>query len=361
MQMCLELAKGGIGKVSPNPLVGSVIVKDSEIIASGYHAQVGGAHAELAAIESATVSLEGATLYCNLEPCCHTNKRTPPCAQRIVQEKIAKVVIANLDPNPQVAGNGVQLLRAAGIEVEIGVMQKEGAKLNEIFFTNMQGRRTFVELKMAQTLDGKIATGTGHSKWITGDQSRKLVHSHRARYDAIMVGAHTARIDNPSLTVRVDGKVTSRIRLIFSLAGDLPSDLQIFNDEFKDKTFLVVPEGVTPKLNWPSIACPVDTSGNCDLNALTEKLYQEHHITSVYVEGGSRLHTMFIQQKAFDRLSIFIAPKLMGTGLSPIGDLKISNANEALSFDDFEVSHLGKDLYLTTQTKFREGEQCLPG
>lgn len=348
MQMCFELALKGAGKVSPNPMVGAVIVKDGRIISKGYHHQVGAAHAELDAIENATESLNGAMLYCNLEPCCHTNKRTPPCAQRIVQEQFAKVIISNLDPNPQVAGKGVDLLRAHGVEVEVGVMEQEGKKINEIFFTNMQQQRSFIELKLAQTLDGKIATCSGHSKWITSSQSRQLVHQHRQKYDAIMVGGNTAKIDNPRLTVRLDAHIEPKIRLIMTKTGDLPAHLDIFCDEYKEKTYLVVPAGVTPKLDWQFISAPLDQEGNIDLVALSQVLYQDYQICSVYVEGGKTLHTMYLQQNAFDRLSIFIAPKLMGSGMAPFGDLNINNANDAITLNNMQFMSVGDDLYLTT-------------
>jgi diaminohydroxyphosphoribosylaminopyrimidine deaminase/5-amino-6-(5-phosphoribosylamino)uracil reductase len=169
MKHCFYLAEKGRGMTSPNPLVGCVIVQNDEIVATGYHRKAGLAHAELDAIENTQANLKGATLYCNLEPCCHTNKKTPPCAQRIILENISKVVIANLDPNPYVAGRGVELLRKNGIEVITGVLEEEGEKLNEIFFKNMREQKPFVHLKIAQTLDGKIATNTGSSQWITNE------------------------------------------------------------------------------------------------------------------------------------------------------------------------------------------------
>ena len=219
MHMTLELAKKGAGLVSPNPLVGAIIVKDNEVIAQGYHKKVGLAHAEVDALNNATAPVDGATLFCNLEPCCHTNKRTPPCAPQIIEAGIKKVIIANLDPNPEVAGKGVKLLQDHGIEVVTGILEKEGQQLNEIFFTHITKGKAFVELKMAQTLDGKMASMSGDSKWITSEESRKLVHQHRLNYDAIVVGANTARFDDPSLTVRLD-KVWPKKRLILSKSGN---------------------------------------------------------------------------------------------------------------------------------------------
>ncbi len=202
MKKVFELAKQGIGLVSPNPLVGSLIVKDSQIIGAGFHERYGQFHAELNAIVSAKQPLKGATLYCNLEPCCHTNKQTPPCAQRIIKEGISRVVIANRDPNPEVNGGGIALLKQMGIEVIENICQEEGELLNEVFFTFHRKKRPFIHLKYAQTLDGNIACSSGDSKWITHENARKKAHEMRLKYDAILIGAGTLVADNPALTIR---------------------------------------------------------------------------------------------------------------------------------------------------------------
>jgi diaminohydroxyphosphoribosylaminopyrimidine deaminase/5-amino-6-(5-phosphoribosylamino)uracil reductase len=344
MQMTLELAALGAGAVNPNPMVGAVIVKDDKIIAKGYHRQVGGDHAELDAIKNASESILGATLYCNLEPCCHTNKRTPPCAQRIIKEGISKVVIANLDPNPHVAGKGVELMREHGIEVVTGILETEGAKLNEIFFTHITQQRAHVQLKMAQTLDGNLATNSGDSKWITSKDSRELVHQERLKYDAILVGANTAKRDNPSLTVRLD-KTYPKKRLILTSTGHLPHNLKIFNDEYKDYTYLIVPKGC--KTIHQSIECPMLDDGNFDLNALNVLLYRDYAITSVYVEGGSLVHTSYIKQLAFDRISVFMAPKILGTGLGTVGHLHNELMQQAIEFKHPHWQQVGKDMLFT--------------
>lgn len=341
-----ELALKGAASVNPNPLVGAVIVKDGQIISEGFHAKVGSDHAEASAFNNATQSVKGATLYCNLEPCCHTNKRTPPCAQRIIQEGIKKVVISNLDPNPLVAGRGISLLKDHGIEVVTGVLENEGKILNEIFFTHIQEKRAFVHLKIAQTLDGKIASTSGDSKWITGELSRNKVHQERLKFDAILIGANTARVDNPSLTVRLD-KTYPKKRIILSSSGDLSSNLNLFSDEYKDLTWLILPNDCTPKINHQFINCPTLSNGNFDLNALNTILYEKLGITSIYVEGGNSIHTQYLSQSAYDRLSIFIAPKILGSGQNAIGDLGISKMSDALNLKKLQCQIIGEDIVIS--------------
>lgn len=350
MAYAFEEAKKALGHTSPNPLVGCVIVKNGKIIAKGHHKKSGFDHAELDAIKNATESVEGGTLYCNLEPCCHLNKKTPPCAQRLIQEKIKKVVIANLDPNPEVAGGGVKLLREAGIEVITGVMQKEGEKLNEIFFTHILLKRPFITLKMAQTLDAKLATSTNESKWITGDASREHVHLERKKYDAILVGANTLRVDNPSLTVRTQNETMIKKRIVLSKSALFTKGLKLFEDEFKEHTLLVLPTNIKSHLDIPTLFIDLDNEGNFDLNMLLKELYLKG-ITSLYVEGGPFVHTRFLKERLFDRLDIYIAPKILGSGLPSFGDLGISSLQDAITFDNKEFISLGEDFLFTAKRK----------
>jgi len=350
MQLCFDLALRGAGNVSPNPLVGSIIIRDEQIIGEGFHAKVGDDHAELSAIKNANKNLKGSTLYCNLEPCCHTNKRTAPCAQRIISEGISKVVIANLDPNPQVAGNGVKILEDAGIEVITGILKEEGLILNEIFFKHITQQMPFIQLKMAQTLDGKLATLSGDSKWITNEKSRAHVHSQRENYDGILVGATTARQDNPKLSIRVKGKAERcSKRFILSLSGDLSNELNLFQDSYKDQTYIICPlalkEKVTSGQNF--IFCPMLDELTFDLEALQGILYQDYAITSLYIEGGQTIHTEFLKQNCFDRVSVFIAPKILGNGKSTIGNLHNENMKEALEFENIEWKNFGTDFMFT--------------
>ncbi|HDK41642.1 MAG TPA: bifunctional diaminohydroxyphosphoribosylaminopyrimidine deaminase/5-amino-6-(5-phosphoribosylamino)uracil reductase RibD, partial [Nitrospirae bacterium] len=205
MKKALALAAKGKGRTSPNPVVGAVIVKGKRIIAEGFHKKAGTAHAEIVALKKAGSKARGATLYINLEPCCHTDKKTPPCTKAIIQSGIKKVVVAMKDPNPKVSGQGIRELKKAGINVEIGLMREEALKMNEAFAKFIKKKEPFVILKMAQSLDGKIATAKGESKWITGEESRKLVHRVRNEVDAVLVGIGTVKKDDPSLTCRIKG------------------------------------------------------------------------------------------------------------------------------------------------------------
>lgn len=332
IEECFSLARENRGKTSPNPLVGSVIVKNGNIISRGSHKKSGLAHAELDAIQNAKVDLKGATLYCNLEPCCHLNKKTPPCAQEIVKVGISKVVISNLDPNPNVAGKGVALLKAAGIEVIQDVLKSKGEILNEVFFTHIQKRRPFIHLKWAQTLDGKIATLEGSSKWITNHDSRQYAHQERALYDSILVGANTINQDNPSLTVRVDNKkIECKKRIILAGENSLKSKSKVFTDEYKDQT-LIVSNRTNADLEGIKTLDPEEQGQAIDISKLLSTLYNKG-ICSIYVEGGMNTIAHFINAEIFDRVTVFIAPKLLGAGIS-LNSNEIASMQDAINFSD---------------------------
>lgn len=329
IQRCFQLAKQALGQTSPNPYVGSVIVKEGRILGEGFHAKSGGPHAEIVALENTSEDVSGATLYCNLEPCCHTHKKTPPCAQRLTTLGLKQVVIANLDPNPEVAGRGVEILKEAGIDVITGVLEKEGALLNEVFFTHITKKRPFIHLKWAQTLDGKIATLDNHSKWITGEAARINAHKERALYDAILVGGATANHDNPSLTIRL-GEEICKTRIILSPSLNLKKELKVLNDEFKHKTMVIT----ASKDQMPGIKtlyCPLDENG-FNLDYLMQVLYAQG-LYSLYVEGGMHTISKFIDANLHDRFSIYMAPKLLGPGVSLQTHSKI-HMHDALTFED---------------------------
>ena len=327
MQRCFELAQKGRGYVSPNPLVGSVIVKEGKIISEGFHKACGLAHAEKMARDNCTQDMQGAILYCNLEPCCHTNKKTPPCAQRIIAEGIKKVVIANLDPNPLVAGKGVELLRASGIEVITGIMENVGAELNEIFFHHIIHKTPFIHLKWAQTQDGFMARSDGSSKWISCEEARSHVHNERWNYDAICVGANTLRMDNPHLTARVGPHTKALKRIILTESGKLPMDSHVFTDEYQHNTIIAHPEHT--KVSWKhSIAFS-------SLKDLMEKLYAQG-ICSLYVEGGAKIHQVFLQENIWNKCSVYVGNQNFGTGV-PAPDLTqipFATKKELLKFKD---------------------------
>ena len=313
MERALQLARRGLGQTRPNPAVGAVLVRDGRIIGEGYHQRAGGPHAEVAAIESASESVRGATLYCTLEPCCHEgpHKRTPPCTRRIITEGIKRVVIATQDPNPEVNGRGVEILRAAGIDVSVGTLRREAAFLNEAFSAAVQLRRPFVHLKAAQTLDGYLATNSGHSQWITDIEARTVAHQLRAEADAVVVGAGTVLADDPSLTVRhVRGNQPTRV--VVAGTRPIPSSSKLLS-------------GDPPAI----VFAPENGSDTVDLRAMLEQLYLQG-ITSILVEGGATLFSSFLQQGLWDKLTLFTAFLLLGGGRSTfdgLGRLRIDEAN----------------------------------
>jgi len=360
IKRALQLADKGRGYTSPNPMVGAVLVKDGRIIGEGYHAKYGQKHAEVTAIENATEPIEGATLYCNLEPCCHDipGKNTPPCTQRIIKEKIKRVVISTVDPNPYVNGKGIQELQEAGIRVEKGIAAPEAIKFNEIYFKFIQTRHPFVRLKIAQSLDGRIATKTGDSRWITNQAARKLVHQWRAAYDAILIGKNTLKRDNPSLTVRwAEGQQPYRIVLDAELS--ISPDSPLLRDEFREKTLIFTAE------KWRHAQLPAavrearvlfvpgDEDGFLQLRAVLEKLAQLR-ITSVLVEGGATVFTRFVSQRLFDKLSVFIAPIIIGKGVEAIGDLNINALSDAFRLEEVEVDSIEHQVLVQGYRSVRE-------
>lgn len=336
-----HLAKIAEGNTWPNPLVGAVIVKDGRIIGEGYHHKAGMVHAEVDAIKNATESTEGATIYVNLEPCCHTNKRTPPCAQRLIQEKFKKVVICNLDPNPHVFGEGVKILKAAGIEVEHGILKEAGEELNEVFFTAQRNKRPFMHLKMAATLDGKTALPSGESKWITNEDSRARVQVLRAQSQAIMVGAETVRKDNPKLNVRLANYEGEQpYRVVITKSGKLPATHHLFTDELKARTLIYTQTPLS--FDFPS----EQVVQVANLQEVMTDLFNRK-IISVFLEGGATLATAMMKEKLIDRVSIFLNPSFLGCGTSLLGDLGIDKLAERPFLKQVTTQMIGDDLYLT--------------
>jgi diaminohydroxyphosphoribosylaminopyrimidine deaminase/5-amino-6-(5-phosphoribosylamino)uracil reductase len=347
MRRCFELARLGVGLVSPNPLVGAVIVKNGKIIGEGFHARHGFPHAEPSAFANATEDVTGATLYVNLEPCCHTKKLTPPCVPLVIEKKIKEVVICNLDPNPAVAGKGVELLKAAGIQVTTGVLETEGESLNEIFFHRMRTGLPFITLKSAATLDGKTAMPNGESKWITGEEARRDGHLGRLKHDAIMIGAETLRKDDPALTVRLIGKTIERMpyRLILTKSGNLPKNSQVFNDEFRHRTFVVTDAHTKIEALPPQQVIRLATLEPFPFEEFYQKL-SDLNIYSLWLEGGSTLHSLFLNERQVQRLVLYLAPKIMGEGKS-LFHHQSSSLAELPRLDKMEVQMLGADLKIS--------------
>lgn len=324
MSIAISLAKRAWGQTSPNPMVGAVIVKNDRIIGKGYHRQAGSPHAEINAIKSSKGNIGNSTIYVTLEPCC-TFGRTPPCTDAIMEAGIKRVVVGCLDPNPKHAGKGVNILKKAGIEVRVGIMEKECLQLNESFFRWITTGRPFVLLKMAMTLDGKIATMDGKSKWITGPAARRRVQKLRQWADAIMVGAETARTDRPSLTVREFRKIRQPRRLIVS--GKLTEEdaLQLLGDGEK-------PEIISPsnRLEW--------------LEEL--KRLGKEGVVSVLAEGGGELAASLLKAGIVDKVEFHIAPKILGGRNSRpvVGGDNPSDLAEAFNLQNTRMRKIGNDF-----------------
>ncbi|MDT9546692.1 MAG: bifunctional diaminohydroxyphosphoribosylaminopyrimidine deaminase/5-amino-6-(5-phosphoribosylamino)uracil reductase RibD [Chlorobium phaeovibrioides] len=351
MAHCLLLARRGAGSVSPNPMVGSVIVREGEVVGEGYHEVFGGPHAEVNAIASVADGevLRRSTLYVNLEPCSHYGK-TPPCADLIVEKGIRRVVIGCGDPNPQVAGRGVARLRAAGIEVQEGVLEAESKRLNEAFITSHAEGRPFVALKLAETLDGRIATVDGGSKWITGEAARREVHRLRCSYDAVLSGAAPIRADGSRLTVRhCAGRNPLRVVLDPSLS--LSPDAPVFGEEARTLVFASERMAGSPAAERHAArgiesVFVEEGRGGLDLRAVLDELHRRQ-VLSVMVESGGRLSASLARERLLDKLYMFIAPKLFGgDALASFGPLGVSSPAEALAFRFEPPRCVGEDILL---------------
>ena len=351
MKIALELAQKGEGSVSPNPVVGAVIVKDGRIIGEGYHEYYGGLHAERNALAKATENVEGSTMYVTLEPCCHYGK-TPPCVNAIIENKIKRVVVGTLDPNPKVAGKGAQILKEHGIEVELGVLEEECKKLNEIFIKYILCKKPFVIMKAAMTLDGKIATTTGDSKWITGEIARAEVHRLRNKVSSIMVGIGTILADNPELTCRIEGG-KNPIRIIVDSNLRIPLEAKVIN--LKDNTNVII--ATTEKANkekikllekkGAKILILKEKNGKVDLESLIITL-GEMGIDSILLEGGSTLNYSALEEGIVDKVQFYIAPKIIGgeTAKTPVGGLGILSMSNSLKVRDINVKNYGEDILI---------------
>jgi len=343
MKRALGLAKRAAGHTSPNPMVGAILVKGGRIIAEDYHRKPGTPHAEALAIEKAGASAKGATLYVSLEPCSHTEKRTPPCADAIIRARIKRVVAAMADPNPKVAGSGIRKLREAGVEVAVGLLEEEARKLNEAYIKFITTGRPFVILKTAMTLDGKIATPTGQSKWITGEKSRRLVHRLRGSVDAILTAVGTVRADDPELTARVRG-AKSPIRVVIDPNLKSPLNSKVFKSPPETILVTSAKNGKLIKLIKSGIKV-ITYKGKLELNRLMGEL-ASMGITSVLIEGGSSLNSHALMEGVVDKVMYFIAPKIIGGARSypAVGGSAFKPLEEALMLRDVRVRRVGDDI-----------------
>lgn len=349
MHLALELAELGLGNVNPNPLVGAVVVKDGEVVGQGAHRNFGGPHAEVFALEEAGGRAEGATLYVTLESCCHHGK-TPPCTDRIIAAGIGKVVYAIEDPNPQVCGKGAALLRASGIDVEEGLLRELAQEQNEIFLTFTRRKTPFVELKLAMSLDGRIATKTGDAKWITGEESRIEGHRLRAKHSTIAVGVETVIRDDPSLNIRhVEGK--DPVPIVLDTSGRIPLSSKLLHPPsqavvatytMSEATEQAIVNTGAQVWRLPAV------NDRVSIPALLAHMAEEQ-LDSLLIEGGGEIAAAFLEAGAVDKVSFFYAPILIGgrAAVPGIGGSGVERVADALRLKRVEVRRLGEDVYLT--------------
>lgn len=343
MKRALGLAKKGAPFAFPNPLVGAVLVKNGKIVSEGFHARFGGDHAEIAAIKKAGAAARGCTLYVNLEPCAHFNKKTPPCAPHIIKAGIKRVVIATKDPNPLVNGRGINKLEDAGIKVDVGILRVEAEKLNEKFVFSMKNKRPYVAMKVAMTLDGKIAASTGDSKWITCEKSRGYVKTLRDNYDAVLVGINTVLKDNPVLS----GAAREPKRIILDSSLKIP----VFANVLRDGNIMLITTDKAPKkkinfLNKMGAEVKV-FKDKIDIDPLLRWLHVKG-ISSVFVEGGSGVFGSFVDSKKINKIYCFIAPKILG-GKDSIPAVSVRGAKfmkNALQLKFENIQKIGSDVLI---------------
>jgi diaminohydroxyphosphoribosylaminopyrimidine deaminase/5-amino-6-(5-phosphoribosylamino)uracil reductase len=350
MRRALRLARKGSGRVSPNPMVGALIVRDGRIISEGFHRCCGENHAEIEAIRNAAEAVSGATFYITLEPCSH-HGRTPPCIDALLAARPGRVVVGTADPNPLVSGRGIEALRAAGIETRVGVLEEACREQNEVFFKYIQTGIPFVTLKFAQTLDGRIATASGHSRWISSPPSRRFAHRLRSLHDAILVGAETVLRDDPELTCRlVRGK--SPLRIVVDSRLRVRPDACIFKGTLPGCTIVAAtaraPEERRRRFAERGIevwTIGEDPEGRVDLKELLGVLGKKG-ISSLLVEGGAAVITAFLRKRIADRLIAILAPRISGRGVEAVGDLGVRNMDDALPLSFQRIARRGDDLIL---------------
>lgn len=353
MALAVSLAKKGCGYVSPNPMVGAVIVKDGRIIGQGYHERYGDLHAERNALKHCTESAVGATMYVTLEPCCHQGKQ-PPCVDAVLESGISRVVIGSGDPNPLVCGKGIRILRDHGIEVTEHVLEEECNRLNEIFFHYIQTKTPYVVMKYAMTMDGKIATYTGASRWITGEAARLHVQTQRHRYKSIMVGVGTVLADDPFLTCRMENGInpvriicdtnlrTPLASQIVKTAKEVPSILATCcTDEAKQEPF---------KERGCQLLTVPEKNGHVDLTELMKQLGTQG-IDSILLEGGAALNWFFLESGLVNKVQTYIAPKLFGgaAAKNPVGGTGFPVPSDCVQLKNSVLTQLGEDFLIESE------------
>lgn len=368
MTRALELAAKGIGTTTPNPMVGAVIVKDGRIIGEGYHKRAGEPHAEVNALDSICEpdTAEGATIYVTLEPCSH-HGRTPPCADRIIKEKLARVVVATTDPNPKVAGRGIERIRMAGIQVDVGLMAVESEKLNEIFNKYIVTKKPFVVFKAAMSLDGKIATASGESRWISCEESRNETHRLRHRLTGVMVGIGTVLADDPMLNCRIP-ETKQPIRIVADSRLRMPMEAKLVKSAKEFPLIIVTTENADAKkrelleasgAKVISVASAENENGKVDMQAMMRELGR-CGIDSILLEGGGTLAENALRAGIIDKVMFYLAPKIIGgeSAKTPVEGEGILPLDCALKIRDMEITQVGCDIRITGY--LREVKRCLP-
>lgn len=361
MAQALRLAELGRYTTSPNPNVGALVVKDGVVLGRGYHQQAGGPHAEVFALREAGIAAKGATCYVTLEPCSHTG-RTPPCAEALIAAGVARVVVAMQDPNPQVAGRGIDMLRGAGIEVELGLMESQARAINAGFLSRMERKRPYVQLKLAASLDGRTALANGDSKWLTAEAARADVQHYRALSCAVLSTATTVMADNARLNLRAEqlqhavsplenGQLRQPKRVILDRNGLLQREQALFNDG--GEVLLCVSKVENSRL-LPNIArqihCPLDNNAQFDMALLLQHLAEREYINTLWVEAGATLAGTLLQLKLVDELIVYLAPKLLGNSAQPLAVLpEFSALSQVPCLSWSDVRMVGDDLRLTAR------------
>ena len=352
MKIALDLAKKGIGFTNPNPLVGAVIVKDGKIIGKGYHEKYGKNHAEVNALNNAVENVKDATMYVTLEPCSHFGK-TPPCANRIAESGIKKVVIAMEDPNTLVSGKGIEILRENGLEVKVGVLKKEAEKLNEIFIKYILTKIPFTIMKAGMSLDGKIATYTGDSRWVTGEKARKYGHLLRQKASAILVGVNTVIMDDPMLNTRLDNmECIDPVKVIVDSSGRIPITSKVLNINPSSTIVVVTKFALEENIKairrkGAEVIVSPAKNGRVDLRFLVEEL-GKREIDSLLIEGGGEVSFSFLKEDLVDKVVFFIAPKIIGgrDAKTPVEGEGMAYIKDVIDLKEIEITKLGKDIMI---------------
>ncbi|GAF65381.1 5-amino-6-(5-phosphoribosylamino)uracil reductase [Bacillus sp. TS-2] len=349
MQLALQLAKQTEGQTTPNPMVGAVVVNNGRIVGMGAHLKQGEGHAEVIALKMAGDQAKNSTIYVTLEPCSHFGK-TPPCADLIIKSGIKRVVVATLDPNPKVSGKGIEKLKSAGLTVDVGIAEKEAIELNAVFFHYILTGMPFVTLKAATTLDGKLATVTGESQWITGEEAREDAHYYRHSHDSILVGIGTVLADNPSLTTRLKGGGINPLRIILDRNLRTPLSSKLINDK-QSQTWIFTNKAVKKsdiqKFEMRGVEVfNIGTDLKTVLKALAEK-----GVTSILVEGGAEVHGEFIKHHLVQQVVSYISPKLFGGATAPTfsGGAGIESLSDTVLLQIKTVEKLGTDIKLVAE------------